>query len=531
MNIRGLILSGFLISAGAAPAAVPWDDPAWTSRRAEATRELAGIQKSKEQKIGAVLQAAQKEWDTELAARKRTGNVRGIAVANSALDAIQRAQSALAATKPIEWPAPLRRELAEPIGKVRDTCATLEAEHAGQLQAARLKNLTQFIEAVRASDPDLVADDASAKALFERWLSGQPMKSAGPAKEKPSAGPVVGPAPEPAPGQPPPEFFAESGFGAQWATLGRWTADMVAPDVVSIPVFNQPSAQGSQMNPMAGRSSPWRYESQSTIPPGIYAFRLKRMEHHKPVQVMTWPKNEEGGSLTVRTPNAPEWPLRVGFEIQYARSGDMIEVPVRTDPAGATVIVNGEPYREGGEDRTTPCTLRLPEGRYDIRIRAEGYQDEGAERIEIRAGSKIAIRLKPSTSSKVSKVRVDARSSWARTGVTLQKGDRVHIAAEGEWSANGKDACGAGGYPNTLKYGHIYLEPRNSPRQIADRPYGMLLGRIGEGKPFAIGAQGTLTAPADGPLAFDINEITDEDKRSDNRGQLNVTLTVSRPVP
>lgn len=530
MNIGKLVAAALLIGMPAW-ATVPWDDPAWISRRTAAAKELSEIQKSREQKLQAVLQAAQKEWDAELAARKRTGNVRGLAVANSALDAIRQTQSALAANKPMEWPANPRRELVEPIGKIRGACARIETEHAGQLQEARAKHLNQFTEAVRASDPDLVADEASAKALFEKWLSGQPMKSAGPSKEKPEPGPVVGPAPEPAPGQPPPEFFAESGFGTQWMTLGRWTADMVAPDVMSIPVFNQPSTQGSQMNPMAGQSSSWRYESQTTIPPGIYSFRLKRMDHHKPVQLMSWPKNEEGGSLTVRTPNASEWPLRVGFEIQYARSGDLIEVPVRTDPAGATVYINGEPYREGGEDRTTPFTLRLPEGRYDIRIHAEGYQDESAERIEIRAGSKMAIRLKPSTSSNASKIRVDARASWAKTGVTLQKGDRVHISVDGEWSANGKDACDAGGYPNTLKFSQMYLEPRNCPRQISGSPYGMLIGRIGEGKPFAIGSKGTFTAPVDGPLAFDINEITDEDKRSNNRGQLTVSLTVSRPAP
>ena len=398
------------------------------------------------------------------------------------------------------------------------------------LREAQEKNLTQFTEAVRSAEPDLVADTESAKALFDRWISGQPMKSSESSKDNPVSKPVGPESVLPA-GQPPSEFIAESGFGTQWATLGRWTADMVAPDVISIPVFNQSSTQGSQMNPLAGTASNWRYESQSTIPPGIYSFRLKRLEGHLPVQLMVWPKNEEGGSLTVRTPNTSKWPARVGFEIQYARSGDLIEVPVRTDPVGATVLINGEPYREGGEDRTTPCTLRLPAGRYDIRIRADGYQDESAERIEIRTGSKIAIRLKPSTSSNVSKIRVDARASWAKTGVTLQKGDRVHIAVEGDWSANGKDACDADGYPNTLKFSQIYLEPRNCPRQISDRPYGMLIGRIGEGKPFAVGSKGTFTAPVDGPLAFDINEITDEDKRSNNRGQLMVSLTVSRPAP
>ena len=520
-----LVLLLAILGVGSAPAAVNWKDPEWTARRETAVGELSGLGKARDQEKDAVLAAAAKEWGSVLAERRRAGNVRGMAVATAALEMLNTARSALAEGKPVPWPETPRRELVEPLGKIRAGLDGIEQSYARKIEDARAKHREEFAKALAAAGADMTED--SMDRFFDPWISGQPMPD--PARRGAGAPDPTGE--PPAPGRPPPEIFAESGFGAQWKPLARWTARMAGPDVISIPVFDRPTESGSQVNPLTRESSSWTYESLSPLPPGVYVFRLKRMDDHLPVQVLSWPRNETEGALSVRTPNASQWPARVGFEIQYARTGDLIAVPVVTEPAGATIWVNGELYREGGEDQLTPCVLRLPAGTYEIRLRADGFQEAGSADMEIRPGVRMAVRLKPSSTSEPITLRIDPRAMWAHSGVSVRKGDRVRIAAEGEWAANSKDACGPDGYPNTLEYSHLYLEPRNSPRQIRDRAYGMLIGRIGDGKPFAVGSKGSFASPADGPLAFDINEIDMAERRRDNRGQLSVTITIIRPTP
>jgi hypothetical protein len=54
------------------------------------------------------------------------------------------------------------------------------------------------------------------------------------------------------------------------------------------------------------------------------------------------------------------------------------------------------------------------------------------------------------------------------------------------------------------------------PNQFA----GALIGRIGNGQPFAIGDQASLQMPASGPLYLGVND----DVMNDNQGQFNVVI-------
>jgi hypothetical protein len=115
-------------------------------------------------------------------------------------------------------------------------------------------------------------------------------------------------------------------------------------------------------------------------------------------------------------------------------------------------------------------------------------------------------------------VRVLANQQWTATNMTIRRGDRVLFTAEGEVQLSG-DADDKASANGSLKGRTAANAPM--PSVLA----GALIGRIGNGAPFAIGNQSLpLPMPGDGPLWLGIND----DQVSDNSGQLVVRVLVTR---
>jgi hypothetical protein len=113
-------------------------------------------------------------------------------------------------------------------------------------------------------------------------------------------------------------------------------------------------------------------------------------------------------------------------------------------------------------------------------------------------------------------VAVAANQAWTGTGLTVRKGEILTFNTTGQVQLStdtGDIATPAGS--NAGKYaGGAPL-----PRALA----GALIGRIGNGQPFAIGNQTSITAPAAGQLFLGIND----DNLSDNQGGFRVQITRS----
>jgi hypothetical protein len=124
----------------------------------------------------------------------------------------------------------------------------------------------------------------------------------------------------------------------------------------------------------------------------------------------------------------------------------------------------------------------------------------------------------PQTPATPGSLRVPANQQWTPTNVTVRRGDRVQFSAQGEIQLSddpGDRAVAAGS-----------VRGRKAPNsQAPNLPAGALIGRLGNGAPFAIGDQTQpLTLPGEGPLWLGIND----DEFSDNRGDLVVTIRVIR---
>ncbi len=142
---------------------------------------------------------------------------------------------------------------------------------------------------------------------------------------------------------------------------------------------------------------------------------------------------------------------------------------------------------------------------YLTRVEAMGSNDTGMGR---RGGVSEAPRA----------VVVSAQSDWVDTGIDLRVNDIINVTATGRifYAPNSDqfaDPNGATGRPAT---------------PAAPIPYqdiGALVGKIGDGAPFAVGASlANFRAATGGRLRLRVND----DMLTDNRGQFRATVTVTR---
>lgn len=111
-------------------------------------------------------------------------------------------------------------------------------------------------------------------------------------------------------------------------------------------------------------------------------------------------------------------------------------------------------------------------------------------------------------------ITVPTNQQWTNSGIDVRGGQVIHFRASGNatLSRNGNDE----GTPAGANSGRT---AGNSP--LPGVTGGMLIGRVNNGQPFAIGAATDMTMPANGRLYFGIND----DYVGDNTGTFVVQLS------
>lgn len=109
--------------------------------------------------------------------------------------------------------------------------------------------------------------------------------------------------------------------------------------------------------------------------------------------------------------------------------------------------------------------------------------------------------------------RIKASGSWRQSGVAVEKGKRYLISATGKWRIGGwpHDWSGADGLGSSQ-----YI--LGTVKGYSD---AALIARVGNDKPFFVGASYELTAPSSGALYFRINEGS---LLGDNQGFMDVKI-------
>jgi len=201
-------------------------------------------------------------------------------------------------------------------------------------------------------------------------------------------------------------------------------------------------------------------------------------------------------------------------ETQAAQGADHILIARRGDVMTGRLV-----NIEGGEDSAQPTEPRM------VSFRAGGAE----QRLRLSEVARIYLGNYPRPTAAAptpvvpaavpeGSVRVPANQQWTATNMMIRRGDRVLFTAEGEIQLSG-DADDKASANGSLKGRMAANAPM--PAVLA----GALIGRIGNGAPFAIGNQSQpLPMPGEGPLWLGIND----DAVGDNTGSLVVRVLVTR---
>lgn len=110
-------------------------------------------------------------------------------------------------------------------------------------------------------------------------------------------------------------------------------------------------------------------------------------------------------------------------------------------------------------------------------------------------------------------ITVQSTQPWTSTGITVRRGQRITFQTSGEvqLSDDASDLANADG-SKRARYAAT-----SQMRQVLA---GALIGRIGNGAPFAIGNQSSIVAPASGVLFLGVND----DGFADNKGNFQVIV-------
>jgi hypothetical protein len=167
--------------------------------------------------------------------------------------------------------------------------------------------------------------------------------------------------------------------------------------------------------------------------------------------------------------------------------------------------IEGQLYDIGG---TTPLKLTLKTSSGDREL-----SSSEVARIVI-AKPDNAVATSGTSATGTTNITVSAQQAWTPTGITVTQGQRLTFNTTGEiqLSADANDKASSAGSTNGRR------APRSAmPRDLA----GALIGKIGNGRPFGIGNQTSIVAPANGQLFLGVND----DTFGDNQGSFQVTIT------
>ncbi len=154
---------------------------------------------------------------------------------------------------------------------------------------------------------------------------------------------------------------------------------------------------------------------------------------------------------------------------------------------------------------------------YAIRDVSRVYLDANNARVAFRAPAAGAATAAVGTTGALApgQVLVQANQPWNDAGLTVKKGDRVAFNTTGQISFAQGQTAGPDGNPAL----------RLPTYPVTAMPVGGLIGRVGNGTPFAIGSNAQpITMPNDGRLMLGVND----NEYGDNTGAFTVTVTKTR---
>ncbi len=528
-QLLALVLAGTLRAAGPDLAA-----PAFQDIRKAWLQEKASLDSARTRTYRDLLETRVQELELEIQEKTASRNVKGMSVARKAKSISEEALASVQSNGTFRLPENVRRELDDWVKKLTDEKGAADKQADESLATLRARYRSRFAQVLALQAGAPAPDDAALEALFDQLLATEPKKADPPPAASTNAPGEGGPAAADSP------WFAASGEGTAWFTLGTMTCDIMAQDVFSVPILNVTNSyKASKTHPLNGQTSPVTYESLRALSMeegNRCAFRLKRVADRQPVTVLAWPTTANRGRLEFRSPPLPFIPYHAGFAIEACITNTQVtpgvasvDVQIESDPAGAEIRLNNRlTVDSSGQPLLTPARLRVPAVPSALRLTKKDHVAKTLDKWTPQPNQKIALKLQHETALPPTKtLKLDPSKGWTAAEVSIKSGDRIWIVPSGQWTIGSRsEMCGPDGYPDTQKFAH-YLATGDDPRQKPDAPYGCLLVRLSAmAEPQAVTGPVCIQTPSAGALFFDVNEKTAKESRRDNRGILTVTVIV-----
>lgn len=519
------------------------------------------------EKLLTLIQKNLAEADNLYNEKKKSGNIKGMAIARKAKSIFTKAMEDLQKNGEFELPEKMRKELQENVDKCRNEQKEILKDIDSKFKELDAKYQKKFTEIMAAAIPEGKAPEQEfINKKFQEFLATEIPK---PEAEKNAMankaemkelGIEVPEQPE----KPLSPIIAEKGTGNKWVDIAEWTGQMMGMDIVNIPVLNQVKDYAdSQYFPIADADSKLSYKALNPMPEhDHYAFRLKRVPGAKDVDVLEWPSKRNDWNIMVRTRavlTGETPPIKHSFIFQVSlpdkefkkifrgkllslsKEKDVetkttqnkiakIKITILSQPKGANVYVNDNLYKFQGKTILTPCKIMVPE-ECNIKISKLGYFDKIYDNFKAVPDSPLKAVLQKDDSIKSYKKNISAAAaSWTSSEVKIKTGDQVMIEVEGVWccTKSTKDKCGPEGIPNTTENYKYYSDSANDQRQLNTAPYGALLMKLSskdDNIVTSVSGSKKFTATKDAEIFFDINEREGKPRKG-NKGSLKITIMV-----
>jgi len=231
----------------------------------------------------------------------------------------------------------------------------------------------------------------------------------------------------------------------------------------------------------------------------------------------------DGNELIVRTSLAeePRFPIN---QVAYIDFGGSADVPVRFRGAQHAIVLRDGGVLTGEVTRIAHTNQEDPKSPFLITFRTANGQERQFQGPEVarvyfaEPGPTATARqydrprgaIGTIGSDDSREVDVPARQRWTSTGMMVRRGERLGFRSTGQirLSTAGLTASPDGSGQN---------DPSSPLPQVFS---GALIGRIGNGRPFAIGSQTEIEMPESGPFVLGINDS----ELSDNDGSFRVEV-------
>jgi len=197
--------------------------------------------------------------------------------------------------------------------------------------------------------------------------------------------------------------------------------------------------------------------------------------------------------------------------VDFAWGGNMTDADWTKKTEGSQLLwlrngetINGQLYDIGG---TSPLKITFKTANGDREISSS----EIGRIVLARPSASVA--TSGAAAATGSGIAVSARQAWTSTGLTVQRGETLTFNTTGDVQLSGDAADMAAPAGSRSQR---YAARSAMPRAFA----GALIARIGNGQPFAIGDQTSISMPAAGELFLGVND----DSFEDNQGEFRVDI-------